>query len=106
MDNYLLLSDFGHHRNLHRYFEYVFFCLLLLIRIPPALIAVRIWRSQRILREARIQSNLIPLMVTLVESGALYAAALLSVIVTYATKNNAQYIVLDLVRSFQLGFPI
>jgi len=67
--------------------------------ICTTLIAVRIWRGQMMMRQARLQSNLMPIMVTLVESGAIYAAALLSVIVTYATKNNAQYIVLDLLTS-------
>ena len=40
-------------------------------------------------------------MIIIIESGAIYSAALISAIATYATGNNAQYIVIDFV-SFDL----
>jgi hypothetical protein len=38
-------------------------------------------------------------MVMIIESGAIYSSALISVIATYATGNNAQYIIVDFVSS-------
>lgn len=66
--------------------------------VPIALIAIRIWQSQKALRRVKVQSNLTPVMIILIESGSIYAAALLSVIITYAIKNNGQYVILDFVR--------
>jgi hypothetical protein len=38
-------------------------------------------------------------MVMIIESGALYAAALISIIAAYAAGSNSQYIIVDFVRS-------
>jgi len=63
------------------------------------LIAFRIWRSQRLLRETRLHSTLLPVMVMIIESGALYAAALISIIAAYAAGSNSQYIIVDFLTS-------
>jgi hypothetical protein len=70
---------------------------LQLIWLSTALIATRIWRCQRALKKVQLRSNLIPAMIVVIESGATYAAAMLSVLIAYVTKSNGQCIVLDLV---------
>ncbi|KIM75047.1 hypothetical protein PILCRDRAFT_827604 [Piloderma croceum F 1598] len=67
--------------------------------ICTAMIAFRIWQSQQRFKEARATSRLFPVMVMIIESGAIYSSALISVIATYATGNNAQYIIVDFVPS-------
>lgn len=66
--------------------------------VTIALVACKIWRSQKALSSVNLKSSLTPVMITVVESGAIYSAALLSVTVAYATKNNGQYAALDFVR--------
>jgi hypothetical protein len=51
------------------------------------------------MKQARMNSPFLPVMVMVVESGAIYSSTLLAVIVTYAAGNNAQFIILDSVRS-------
>jgi len=63
------------------------------------LIAFRIWRSQRQLKQYRMHSTLLPVMVMIIESGAVYSAALISTIAAYASGNNSQYILVDLIPS-------
>jgi hypothetical protein len=63
------------------------------------MIAFRIWQSQQRFKEAQATSRLFPVMVMIIESGAIYSSALISVIATYATGNNAQYIIVDFVSS-------
>ena len=50
-----------------------------------------------------MHSTLLPVLVMVVESAAIYSSALISVIAVYAAGNNAQYIVLDLVRTWSLS---
>ena len=38
-------------------------------------------------------------MVIIIESGAVYSAAMISIIAAYASGNNSQYIIVDFVRS-------
>ena len=63
---------------------------------PLGLIIYRIWRSQRLIEQGRA---LLPIMVMIIESGAIYSAALISVIVIYTSGNNTQFLLLDFVRS-------
>jgi len=67
--------------------------------ICTGLIAFRIWRSQRLLKQARVHSTLLPVMVMIVESGAIYSAALISIIAAFASGNNSQYIIIDFLPS-------
>jgi hypothetical protein len=46
-----------------------------------------------------MDSTLLPVMVMIIESGAVYSAALISIIAAYALGNNSQYIIVDFVRS-------
>jgi hypothetical protein len=66
---------------------------------PKGLVVFRLKRSQRLAKLARADSLLLPVMFTIIESGVLYSSAMISVIATYATGNNAQYIILEMVRS-------
>jgi len=59
------------------------------------LIAYRIWLSQRATRDFRVHSPLMPVMITMIESGVLYSAAALSCLVAYASGSNGQYAALD-----------
>lgn len=45
-----------------------------------------------------VNSSLLPVVVIVIESGAIYSAAMISMIATYASGNNSQYIVIDIVR--------
>jgi len=67
--------------------------------ICTGLIAFRIWRSRRLLKQSRMHSSLLPVLVIIIESGALYSAAMISVIVAYAAGNNLQYIIIDFLPS-------
>jgi len=68
--------------------------------ICTALVAWRIWWSQKALSNAQLPSSLTPVMITVVESGAIYSTALIAVMVAYATKTNGQYAALDFVDHF------
>jgi hypothetical protein len=75
----------------------------LLTKFPIALIVYRLWRSQRLMEPGRNNFKLLPVMVMVIESGAIYSSALVCVVVTYTSRNNEQYIILDFVRSFSLS---
>lgn len=63
------------------------------------LISFRIWRSQRLLKQAGMSSTLLPVMIIVIESGAIYSAALVSGLATYAAGNNALYVINDFIPS-------
>ena len=46
-----------------------------------------------------MSSTLLPVMIIVIESGAIYSAALVSGIAAYAAENNALYVITDFVRS-------
>ncbi|KAJ7108547.1 hypothetical protein C8R44DRAFT_635915 [Mycena epipterygia] len=76
-----------------------FFALTLCTNIVcTVLIAFRIWRAQRPVRPIVQHSALRPFMVVVIESGAIYSAALLSMLVVYASGSVGQYPALDYVR--------
>jgi len=63
------------------------------------LIAFKIWQSQQLLKQVRMRSTLTPIMVIIIESGAVYSAAMISIIAAYASGNNSQYIIVDFLPS-------
>ena len=44
-----------------------------------------------------MNSALLPIMVIVMESGAVYSAAMIAIITTYASGDNSQYIIVDFV---------
>src|ERR1700728_2792916 len=70
---------------------------------PIALIVYRIWGSRRLIEAGRKNAAFLPLMVMVIESGAIYSSGLIAVVVTYTSGNKAQYIILDFVRSGSLS---
>jgi hypothetical protein len=46
-----------------------------------------------------MSSTLLPVMIIVIESGAIYSAALVSDLAAYAAGNNALYVINDSVRS-------
>jgi hypothetical protein len=46
-----------------------------------------------------MSSTVLPVMIIVIESGAIYSAALVSGLAAYAAGNNALYIIKDFVRS-------
>jgi hypothetical protein len=72
------------------------------MEFPIGLIIYRIWRCQRLVEPARRNSALLPVMIMVVESGAVYSTALISVVITFSTGHSAQYVLLDFVRSVSL----
>jgi len=67
--------------------------------VCTGLIVYRIWRSQRQVEPACKNSTFLPVMVMIIESGAIYSAALISVVVTYSAGHSAQYVLLDFLPS-------
>jgi hypothetical protein len=67
--------------------------------VCSALIVYRLWRSQRLMEPGRNNFKLLPVMVMVIESGAIYSSALVCVVVTYTSRNNEQYIILDFLPS-------
>ena len=66
------------------------------------LIALKIWLHER--RSSAIialrSRTLVPVMVTVVESGAIYSTTLLALFIAYLSESWAHYIILDMVRRF------
>ncbi|KAF8517661.1 hypothetical protein JB92DRAFT_2173841 [Gautieria morchelliformis] len=61
-------------------------------------IGYRVWSSIRSAGPFQVgRSNLVPVLMTLVESGALYASAVMALIITYISGSNALYAALDVV---------
>jgi len=63
------------------------------------LISFRIWRGQRRLKQAGMSSTLLPVMIIVIESGAIYSSGLISALAAYASGNNSQYIIRDFLPS-------
>ena len=64
-----------------------------------ALLAFRIWSTNRAVAHPRTHNTLQPIMVTIIECGALYAVTLIILLATYETKSNGAYVVVDIVSS-------
>ena len=65
---------------------------------PPALVAYRIWiinRKHLAFRHRKLR----PLMLLIVESGALYSATLLALLILYNVDSWFQYVVLDAISA-------
>lgn len=64
-----------------------------------ALLAYRIWKvDQEVASVCTTRSNTLqPAMKAIIDSGALYSVALLTIIILYASNSTGQYIVLDMV---------
>ena len=58
----------------------------------PALIAFKIWRTQRALPQSLRSRSLAVISCTLLESGAIYSATMVALIITYLIQTNVQYI--------------
>ncbi|EPQ58590.1 hypothetical protein GLOTRDRAFT_127087 [Gloeophyllum trabeum ATCC 11539] len=65
--------------------------------ICTALIAGRLWWRERSIGHAA-QMSFLPVVAVVVESGAIYSAALISLLVVYLSGSNGQYPALDLVN--------
>jgi hypothetical protein len=61
------------------------------------LIAVRIWRINELSMVVG-SSSLMPVLLVIVESGAIYSAALAALLATYLANSRVQYILVDAVR--------
>lgn len=64
---------------------------------PKALIAFRVWRSQQSVKLHPEKLNLLPTMVLIIESGAIYSFALTSMLVVYVLDNNGECVIMDMV---------
>ena len=72
------------------------------------LIALRIWLTERRASAVFRSRSLTPVAVIIIESGAIYSVALLTVLVLFLTNSWAQYIVLDMVSTstqFEENYP-
>jgi hypothetical protein len=69
-----------------------------------ALIAYRIVQGQRVIRALSQSANdrLSRTLVIILESAAIYSSALVVLITCYVVKTNAQYTILDIVRTSKL----
>ena len=98
MDPLLLFDDPGHEPHRDRY--EVSFCTNQLFGTNPmtGLVAYRLWRINR---EGFKRSNrrLHPVLLITVESGAVYSAALLVLLILYKTDSWFQYVILDAVSN-------
>ncbi|KAH8105666.1 hypothetical protein DFH11DRAFT_1642709 [Phellopilus nigrolimitatus] len=74
-----------------------FFSMTLITNFScTALIAFRIWRIElRTSAMFRLNNSLSPVMVAIIESGAIYSATLISLLATYLSGSDGQYPVLD-----------
>ena len=90
----ILYIDHAYQRYLH---QYVYFIAYLEARDQnlAALIAWRIYRTRRFMPDGL--TALLPVLIVIVESGALYATTVLALLVTFLTGSNGQYTVLDIV---------
>lgn len=71
-----------------------------------ALVAYRIWVINRTYFFSGFRHrNLRPVLILIVESGALYSATLLALLVLYNTVSWFQYVVLDAVSSIVVSVP-
>src|SRR5882762_3790394 len=61
------------------------------------LIAIRIWRVNKLSMSVGA-SSLMPVLLVIIESGAIYSAALTTVLATYLAQSRVQYILADAVR--------
>ncbi|KIJ24744.1 hypothetical protein M422DRAFT_72321 [Sphaerobolus stellatus SS14] len=58
-------------------------------------IAGRIWFTTRKVKNYSGNRSLMPIVIVLIESGALYAASCIALVISYLLGSNAQYIVVD-----------
>lgn len=63
----------------------------------PALIAVKVWKINSF-SSRFIGRSLTPVMLVVIESGAIYSCTLIALLVSYLTKSWAQYLILDWVK--------
>jgi hypothetical protein len=73
-----------------------FSCTLALNAVCTGLIAFRIWRTQQQTRDVKMGSNLTQVSIIVIESGAIYLSALVSVVVTYNIKSLTFNMFLDI----------
>lgn len=64
----------------------------------PALIAVKVWKINSFSSRFIIGHSLTPVMLVVIESGAIYSCTLIALLVSYLTKSWAQYLILDWVK--------
>lgn len=69
---------------------------MLILTLNLVLIAGRVWRVNR-MNNGRPGKDLAAPIVIIIESGAVYSLSLIIYIVTFATRNNSQIIMLDMV---------
>ncbi|KAG2138384.1 hypothetical protein DEU56DRAFT_755936 [Suillus clintonianus] len=75
-----------------------FFTLTMVISVTcTTLIAWRIYRFRRFMSNRLGYVAYLPILIVIVESGALYATGVLSILLTYLIGSNGQYAVLDAV---------
>ena len=63
------------------------------------LLAFRIWQVKRQSRQFLGSNALSPLLRVVIESGAIYSMTVTAALITFVTKSNGVYVVLDIVRS-------
>ncbi|KAH8111780.1 hypothetical protein DFH11DRAFT_1611931 [Phellopilus nigrolimitatus] len=74
-----------------------FFSLTLFTNFScTALLAFKLWWTERQLAGFETSNRLLPVMAIIIESGALYSACLISLMASYATESWAGYIALDI----------
>ena len=62
------------------------------------LLAFRIWQVKRQSRQFLGSNALSPLLRVVIESGAIYSMSVTAALITFVTKSNGVYVVLDIVR--------
>ncbi|KAG2138390.1 hypothetical protein DEU56DRAFT_887045 [Suillus clintonianus] len=79
-----------------RSFITTFFTLTMVVSVTcTGLIAWRLYRTRRFMANGFV--TYLPILIVIVESGALYATGVLSILLTYLSGSNGQYAVLDAV---------
>ena len=63
------------------------------------LLAFRIWQVKRQSRQYLGTNALSPLLRVVIESGAIYSMTVTAALITFVTKSNGVYVVLDIVRA-------
>lgn len=78
-----------------------FLCVTMYLRLPlvQGLLAYRIWTVKRGTRHFSTSNSLTPLLRVVIESGAIYSMAVTCALITFVSKSNGVYVILDMVGS-------
>jgi len=99
LDRLFLLFDVVNEPHRHRYVYWSWACdhYVVLKIWSTGLIALRIWRVNKL--SVRLgASSLMPVILVIIESGAIYSATLTALLALYLSQSWVQYVLLDAVR--------